>query len=257
MIDVLFQHLGFTQNEIAVYLALADMGKSTASLIAKRADVPRSTAYSALDLLEKRGLLSIEHDGSQALYFVHQPSALKAMVGREKEQQQKEIEKREVVADELASLVGPYFNQSNYSIPRLQFFDGPANVETMLRTYCFEWQQSITQYDSTWWGYQDHHFVEQYQPWLNYYWKNMQDDEKINLFSNESTIEKKLRGHVAKRTIKIVPKEFEFSSTIWALGDYVIMIMTRQKPHYAFQLKDAVFAANQRKTFQLLWQSRT
>jgi hypothetical protein len=82
----------------------------------------------------------------------------------------------------------------------------------------------------------------------------MHENEKICLLSNKSPTEKKLKNKIAKREIRHVPKNFEFSSTIWVLGDYVITIMTRQKPHYAFVLKDSVFAANQRLIFQLLWE---
>jgi hypothetical protein len=81
----------------------------------------------------------------------------------------------------------------------------------------------------------------------------MKDDEKIQLLSNKSSTEKKLKGKISKRTIKSVPKQFEFSSTIWILGDYIISISTRQKPHYAFQVKDTVFSANLRKLFQMCW----
>jgi hypothetical protein len=118
-----------------------------------------------------------------------------------------------------------------------------------------EWQQSIAREDFTWWGYQDIEFVVQYREWLDHYWSQLKPAEKIWLLSNESGVEKKLKGKVPRRIIKKVPAGVEFSSTIWVLGEYVVTIMTRQKPHYAFLLKDSVFAANQRAVYQLLWRS--
>jgi len=96
-------------------------------------------------------------------------------------------------------------------------------------------------------------FVETYRDWLDYYWGSMHADEKIRLLSNRSVTERKLKNRVQRREIRVLPKQYHFSSTIWVLGDYIVSIMTRQKPHYAFLLQDAVFAANQRLLFQLMW----
>ena len=123
----------------------------------------------------------------------------------------------------------------------------------MLYEHCLEWQKSLSGYDSTWWGYQDHQFVESYREWLDYYWTKMPEEENILLLSNESPTEVQLKGKIPQRRIRLVPSDFQFSSTIWVAGDYVITVMTRQRPHYAFQLQDKVFASNQRKSFQLLW----
>ena len=102
--------------------------------------------------------------------------------------------------------------------------------------------------------YQDHHFVETYREWLDYYWNSMDRNERIWLLSNRSPTERRLKNRVACRLIRALPLKYQFSSTVWVLGEYVVTIMTRQEPHYASQLQDSVFAANQRLTFQLLWQ---
>ncbi len=249
----LFQKLGFSPTETSVYLALAELGKAAASLLAKKANIPRSTTYSVLESLIQKGVVSIEHDKDVTLYLANSPTSLTKMVDSEKENNAKIIKDKEDVAQELLKLVSPMFTSSNFSIPRIQFFEGTKNIENMLYTYEAEWQESISRYDFTWWGYQDTDFVLNYRQWLDRYWSKMKPEEKVNLLSNRSEIENKLRGKISRRQIKKLPKGTEFSSTIWSLGEYVIMIMTRQQPHYAFQLKDAVFAANQRTTFQLLW----
>ena len=72
MIDAFFNVLGFSGNEIKVFLSLAEVGKSPASLIAKRVHIPRTTAYSVLDKLVERGVVSIEHKGSSTFYTANQ-----------------------------------------------------------------------------------------------------------------------------------------------------------------------------------------
>ena len=257
MLDLLFQQLGFTDNESRVYLVLAELGKSSATLIAKQSGLPRSTAYSVLDQLKRRGLVSEQLDAAQTLYLVNPPSALNHMIEAERQRAIEEIKTREKAAEQLAERIEPFFKRQNFSVPHIQFFEGQANVESMLYDRCKLWQQSAMQHGNAWWGYQDHTFVLQYREWLEFYWSKAGIvEEQAFLFSNQSEVETSLKDQVPRRYIKLVPNEFRFSSTIWVAGEYVITIMTRQKPHYAFQLKDAVFASNQRNVFQLLWQSR-
>jgi hypothetical protein len=47
----------------------------------------------------------------------------------------------------------------------------------------------------------------------------------------------------------------KFSSSIWIYGGYIVMGITSQKPHYALQMKEPVFASNLRTVFELLWRS--
>jgi hypothetical protein len=253
MLEPLFHALGLSSNESQTYLALAALGKASASLLAKKQQVPRSTMYTLLDALLKRGVIAVEHTAETSYYTIREPDALMRMVEEERRRDELRYTARMQAAQELVPLLGSYLKRENYSVPKLQFFEGTAHVRSMLYQYAPLWQQSIATQDYTWWGYQDTHFVDTYPEWLQSYWASMHSNEKIHLLSNRSDTERRLKNRVSRRTIKVLPKQFQFSSTIWVLGEYVVTIMTRQEPHYAFQLQDAVFAANQRLTFQLLW----
>jgi sugar-specific transcriptional regulator TrmB len=255
MIESLFTILGISKTETRIYIALADLGKAPASLLAKKLELPRSSVYTCLDNLEKNGLVLKQTLNDIAMYQSKSVDAISEMIHREKTKSEKSIKEKEDASKELIPLLESHFKNKNFSIPRLEFFEGSDGIERMLYKYEKIWQQSITHYDFTWWGYQDPHFVEIYRVWLDRYWASMLEQEKINLFSNKSEIESKLSRKIARRSIKKVDKKTEFSSTIWVLGDYVVTIMTRQQPHYAFILHDSVFAANQRMVFQKLWNS--
>lgn len=249
----LFTQLGFSDTEILAFLALAETGKASAGTLAKQIDAPRSSTYSALQSLLARGVISVDQQSEPTTYLPLPPEALSRMVERERQQQIALLDGKKLAAEKLEELLGPFYLSKNFSIPRIQFFEGRKAVESMLYTYDQKWQESIHQYDATWWGYQDHRFVEQYRVWLDDYWARMKVDEKILLLSNEVELERTMTGVVRGRKIKPLPKNVEFSSTIWVLGDFVVLIMSRQTPHYAFQLEDAVFAANQREVFRFLW----
>jgi predicted transcriptional regulator len=244
-----FKHLGFSENEMSVYLLLAEVGRSSASMLAKRAGIVRTTAYSVLENLVRKGLVS-EEESQGKTYFVANPvSSLVRGVEKERE----ELRVKEKIAKELAATIEPYFRSANFSIPKFQFFDGQANVNNFLYENTSRWSESVAKYDHTWWGYQDHTFVENYLEWLEYYWSVKPQEEKIQLVSNKVKIEAGLKGKVPGREIKPAPIEYNFSSSIWVNGDYIVLLMTKQDPHYAYQMIDPVFAANLRLIFKLLW----
>lgn len=250
MINDDFFKLGFNSTEVIVYLALAEIGKSTAALLAKKVNIPRTTVYSSLDNLQIKGLVSVEKKKKVTFYTANNPQAILRNIEKEK----KEVISRENFAKNLVQEILPYFKSKNFSIPKIQFFEGQKNVESMLYQHTERWHESMAKYDSIYWGYQDHTFVENYMDWLEWSWKIRPDNIQIKLISNKARIEKSLKGKVSGRHILQVDKNLDFSSSIWICGDYIVLIMTRQEPHYSFQLMDPVFATNLRSLFQLLWQ---
>ena len=70
------REFGFSEKEAAVYLALMEIGSAIASDIAKKSKLNRSTTYVILDMLTKRGLVSmVDRDGIQ-LYHAAPPEQL-------------------------------------------------------------------------------------------------------------------------------------------------------------------------------------
>lgn len=244
-----FQTLGFHANESKVYLALAELGKASPAILAKRIGLPRTTVYSILESLSEKGLVAAEKQMQRTYFSALPPSALSRTI----ETERANLKEKERAASELEQLVSPFFRSVNFSIPKMQFFEGKNAVSNLLYEQGMKWGESTQQYDSIWWGYQDHTFVEQYRTWLDWYWPNRGPEEKVQLISNRTPIERELKGKIKNREIIVGPKGFHFSSTIWVCGDYIILIMTRQEPHYAFQIKDTVFAANMREMFKMLW----
>jgi predicted transcriptional regulator len=246
--------LGFSEKEALVYLDLAETGKSTAHLLSKRTGIPRTTAYWALDNLVARGLASIEQKKHTTYYAANQPDALLRMVQVEKRKLADEAAQKHAVVTDLIRAITPMFRSKGIQAPKLQSFEGKEGVRSMLYDYGSVWQGSAFQYDRTWWGFQDHTFAEGYVDWLEHSWKLKRKDEVYKIVTNQSDIERKLSKAAPHRKMKFIPPEYQFSSTMWVVGDYIVQIMTHQKPHYAFQLRDPLFAQNMRLIFQILWE---
>ncbi len=244
-----FERLGFNKTETKIYLLLAEIGRATANLLAKRAQIPRATCYSILDGLVAKGLVSKEQDEAVTIYVANKPESLLALV----DQKRKKVELEAQVASEVVKLITPYFKSKNFSVPRLQFFEGGKNVERMLYDHLDEWFASMRAADNTLWGYQDHTFGIEYLAWLNLYWKQKDPQHKICLYSNAPGVKQQQKFKIPNREIRVLKEDFELQSTLWVSGEFLTMIMTRQRPFYAFQIRDRVFASNLRAFLKLLW----
>ncbi len=252
MLDLFFKTLGFTDKEAALYLALVEVGAASANDLARAVGTPRTTAYSVLASLSEKGLVSLVHENSKARYVANKPEALEGFLQRER----KELEAKEKAAAQITDYITPYFQSSRIEVPKLQVFDGDNNVERMLYDYLPAWEESMSERDNFYWGYQDSSFVEHYRPWLDFHWKRMQKSYplmRICLYSNDAEVERDLAGRVKNREIRKFPISGEFKSSIWIMGDYVVMVFTNKRPHYAFQLRDESLSSNLRSIFRVLW----
>ena len=76
----ILQQFGFSENEISVYLASLELGLSSAQDIAKKAGIKRTTAYSVLDYLVQRGIMSKTEDKGRTRFLVESPEKLLSMI---------------------------------------------------------------------------------------------------------------------------------------------------------------------------------
>lgn len=226
------------------------MGRAQAHTVAKRADISRTNAYPVLNKLIEKGVVSVQLHRGVSYYLANPPSALFTMVKKEEEA----LKRKQNNAEQLVKLLEPVFKSKNYIIPKLRFCEGNSNVESLLFEQLDEWFASMMKYDDILWGYQDESFIRQYGKWLDKYWRNKSETHQIRLFCNLSEEELEANEKIANRRTRYLGPDFEMQSGIWICGDYIVMLMTKDKPHYAHQINDPVFAANLRLVFKKLWE---
>lgn len=70
--------LGFTKGEAETYVATLELGETTVARIAQKAKLERTTVYSFLTTLKKRGLISLSKRGKKTVYSAENPKKLRA-----------------------------------------------------------------------------------------------------------------------------------------------------------------------------------
>lgn len=72
-IKQLLADVGLLPSESKVYLATLELGPATVQHIAKKANISRTAAYEAIEMLRKRGLMTSTVSGKRALYASEDP----------------------------------------------------------------------------------------------------------------------------------------------------------------------------------------
>jgi sugar-specific transcriptional regulator TrmB len=101
MLQNTLQHLGYSEKEARIYLALLELGTSPASTIARFIGENRVTTYSVLKVLVKRGLILESKKNTIQVYTALSPDILI-------EQERSKYETLESSLPELLSLMNQH-----------------------------------------------------------------------------------------------------------------------------------------------------
>lgn len=74
------EELGLSPNEAKVYLAAVALGPTTAGLIARNADIKRTTVYAVMESLMQKGLMAIKLRGFKKQYYAEKPEKLESIL---------------------------------------------------------------------------------------------------------------------------------------------------------------------------------
>lgn len=243
--------IGLNPTEIDIYLTLLEHGKLLPANISKLTGINRSTAYAACAELLKKNIITEDLSGKTKYFVALPPENLKNQVNKKL----REIKIEESIINELIPELESLPKSGNYSIPRVQVVNSD-DIEDFLYKNTPIWEKSMRDLnEKTWWGFQDHAFVEsdKYRKWILWYWNRSSEDMDLKLFTNESKIEERMREkNITRRKLKPWTGD-NFSSTQWILGEYIVSIMTRGKLHYLVQIRDRVLADSMRNMTKNLW----
>jgi len=248
MNEKMLSSLGMNAGEIKIYKALFKMREGSPAQLAKSVGIRRTTAYSIVHGLTERGFL-IENPAKRPRTFTIAQSADIDTVLREDRQR---LALREKVLRQFASELSRAASEDSYPVPLIRFV-GEDKMEKYL--YNEPWSKTTYVSDSTWWGFQDHTYVENFPHVIDWFWKKHPNKISLKLLSNQviSETEKKLKWRHPRRQIKYWNKATNFLSSTWVVGDYVILVNTRRHPFYLVEIHDATLANDQREVFKNLW----
>ncbi|MFH0969384.1 MAG: helix-turn-helix domain-containing protein [Patescibacteria group bacterium] len=253
MVQDILKKLGFNEKEIDIYLEVLKLGRATPARISKNTGIHRTTIYSAYKGLVKKGVLAEDLESKYVYLIALPPDSLHAIL----EQRKKRLREEENLINQVLVEISNLPTNIQYAMPKIRFVE-ELDLEDFLYKRTDEWNKSIKQYDNTWWGFQDHTFIDHYKKWTLDYWKKFESSQNIleKVIGNQSEVEKQVADKlISGREVVFWNKDADFSSSFWIGGDYIIMIYTKNRPFYLIEIYNPVMTHNLREVFKQIWKS--
>ncbi len=134
--DRLLKQLGFSQNETKVYLAGLECGLSSAQNIAEKAGLERTTTYSVLGQLVKRGVVAKTKDKGKSRFLAESPSKLMSLLNELKENLSKTLPELEAI-----------YNKSQIK-PKIIFYEGDRAIQKVYDDTLAEKPEEILEWNT-------------------------------------------------------------------------------------------------------------
>jgi sugar-specific transcriptional regulator TrmB len=114
------KELGFNNGESKAYLSLTQLGEASASIIAKKANLPRTTVISILKKLETEKYVTTHRYKGKTQYWIESPSVLRAA-----------LETKIEIADHLNTLLTKLYRAESH-FPQAKIYDTKMAVRNFI-----------------------------------------------------------------------------------------------------------------------------
>lgn len=246
----LLSSLGLSEGEVRLYKAVLTAREISPAALAKAAGMKRTTAYSAARALVEKGLLIEDATKRPRTFAPAAPEDLALAIETEKK---RSLERQELLK-KLAEQVSMTNAEAAYPVPRIRFIE-EGKLNDFFHQVFPVWNASMLETgEHEFWGFQDATLVEHYEDQLHFWWKIAPKEFSTRILTNLGTAEKRLSSqYEGRRIVKYWGEATNFITSTWVTGDYVTMINTRVRPHYAIEIHSRVLAHDQREVFRNLW----
>jgi sugar-specific transcriptional regulator TrmB len=235
--------LGFNQKEAKVYLALLELGPSTATEIARKAQINRTTAYDILDSLAGDGLINLLGETKIQKYAAESPEKVIKFLENKISKTKEQLSMAQVLLPQLLSIY------STKEKPKVKFYEG---VEGMREAFedTLTAEREILAYavgEDMYQALSDKYFKD-------YFKRRTLKNIRVRVIAPDTPESRAVVVNDTQelRTSLLVPKEqFYFSIEMNIYSNKVMVASWREK--FAIIIESAEIADAQRKIFELSW----
>lgn len=233
--------LGFSENEIRIYLALTQLGEAPAARIAKKADLPRTTAISLLDKLAKSNYLTTHRYRGTTFYWIESPRALIAT-----------LESKLAVASELNTLLTDLYRSDSH-FPFAETFDTKTDIKNFIHRIlsACEKKSTICTIDTPGEGNYSKIFDDEIGKFFGAQ-KAKQQIQTRTLVPHGAFREiKPEKLAYQKIEIRELPAGIGFRSSLWLMNGQVVFFSGN--PPFVTAIKHELIYAGMKSIYDFLW----
>jgi len=236
------KELGFSSNEVKVYLSLTKLGEARASDIAKKAELSRTTTISILERLVEENLITTHKYRGIIYYWIESPRIIKEV-----------YENKVKVADGLCQFLSDLY-RSEAKFPYAEVYDTRNAIRAFTEKLLLSTEKGAVI-----------HTID--SPHMGNYQKILSEDFNlllVELKSKRSITTKTLVPHgsfdliesykVESQPIIIreMPEGISFSASVWFMGDKLVFFSS--KPPFVVSIQHELIVGGMKSIFDYLWQ---
>ena len=234
--------IGLSEKEVAVYLALLELGSGTVSKISRYAGINRTTGYDILDSLANKGLANISCKEPKQEFAAEPPEKIEKFI-------LEEIEKKKRELDEAKKLIPQLKSMHNIAgRPQVRFYEGREGLEEVYEDTLTS-TEPIRAYASV---ENMHDGLPGYFP--RYYQRRSGKGIAIRAIVPDSMAGRERKSFDAKenRETALVPREmFDFIPEINIYDNKVMIASWREK--LGIIIESVEIADAMKKIYELAW----
>lgn len=248
MIEEILINLGLNEKETLIYLTILKNQQLTASDIAKKTKLKRTTVYAVLDNLIQKRLITKNPNKKVDSYIPLPASNVAEMFVKE----ERELNKKKELAKRAATELSQFGSNAIFSIPKTTFVPEEDAID-YLYANTEKWNESMAKYDNILWGFTTPSYVKEFSEYVDWWSKKSEGKIKLQLFSaNDKDLTDLSEKYSHRQIKKWVGKPFNTSMTVQ--GDYILIESTATRPIYLIEIYDRVLAENLREMFRVMWE---
>ena len=233
--------LGLTDNEAEVYLTSLSLGPTTILKISKASEIRRTTVYSIVESLKKKGLIHVEPAGLKQLYVAESPDRLDNIVE----------EKKRSLEQLLPQFKALYNLKGKESV--IQYYEGLASIKNIYETILKPLKPGddyLVMSDLQKFFDMDRKYFE------NYAAKRIKTSIKARLISTDSKQARYMQQYARNMNheIKILPETYKLSIDMMIVPGRVT-IFNLEEPISAISIENQSIVDMQKNMFNLIWSS--
>lgn len=249
MLEDIFAKLNLSKTSVKVYLALLELGATSAGFLAKKINIPRATLYGQLYELVNAGIVNLAEEDGIKRWIAQSPRKINALINAKVQEWEEAQQSFSKIVQELESC-----QATDFIKPHFSYFEGTKGVRNILEdvllyydinTQCF-WpardMMEMLGYD-----YMNWHNVRRIRQ--NIYLQSIWPQEKSVDISKNPFLGV---GKEFKREIRQAPKGISCSMGYWAYANKVGFISSR-KESFGFIVESVELREMLKTQFDVLW----
>lgn len=241
------EKLGFSTEEVNVYIAMLEIGGGFVSSIAKRANAHRVTTYNTIENLARKGFVKATKKKGIRFYYPINPQVILNQI-EERYKTAKEI------VPELLNIQNRYFFK-----PKIQFFEGHKEIGGFFKDLLGSGTEVL--------GYTNYQVAAHLFPdYLDFYSKSVLKTKKKHrlLCPNDQFNVEYVQTHMQDRIktgmleiFAVNPKNFPFKNAQYIYDDKVATLSFDENEMMGVIIESKSNAETNRSIFNLAWLGAT